>query len=162
LAHHLALVFHRAAVAFEGGDRPELTDACWYLAWRNWLRTGALRSPELLDWLLGIHRRRIEELLARDDADQARRHWGYVHGLAERVRPAEEALAKERDERAAGFREELATEYLLSTREAMRYGSVPAGWSADYEKGVGLLSRLLALDPGNARLLTALVEVCVE
>ncbi|HZT80302.1 MAG TPA: hypothetical protein VFA26_08775 [Gemmataceae bacterium] len=162
LAHHLALVFHRAALAFEGGDRPELTDACWYLAWRNWLRAGDKLDPVLLDWLFGIHRRRIEELLARGDGEAARRHWGYVHGLPGLARPANEALARELEERAARFREELATAYLLSTREAMRYGNIPAGWHADYEKGLALLSRLLGLDGDNVRLLTALVEVCNE
>ena len=36
------------------------------------------------------------------------------------------------------------------------------GWNADYEKGLGYLSRLLSLDRDNTRLLTALVEICTE
>jgi hypothetical protein len=62
----------------------------------------------------------------------------------------------------ARFREELATAYLLATREAMRYGAIPEGWRADYEKGLAHLRRLLSLDRDNVRLLTALVEVCDE
>ena len=60
------------------------------------------------------------------------------------------------------FRDDLATDYLLTTREAMRYGTIPQGLHADYEKGLGYLRRLLSLDRDNVRLLTALVEVCNE
>ena len=42
----------------------------------------------------------------------------------------------------------------------MRYGDVPEGWHADYEKGLSHLRRLLSLDRDNVRLLTAVVEVC--
>src|SRR5262249_32934480 len=45
-------------------------------------------------------------------------------------------------------------------REAMRYGSIPEGWRADYEKGLGYLRRLLSLDRDNPRLLAALLEIC--
>jgi hypothetical protein len=44
----------------------------------------------------------------------------------------------------------------------MRYGAVPEGWQADYEKGLRYLRRLLSLDRENVRLLTALVEICSE
>jgi hypothetical protein len=44
----------------------------------------------------------------------------------------------------------------------MRYGAIPEGWRADYDKGLGHLRRLLSLDRDNVRLLTALVEVCDE
>jgi hypothetical protein len=44
----------------------------------------------------------------------------------------------------------------------MRFGDVPEGWRADYDKGLGHLRRFLSLDRENVRLLTALVEVCVE
>ena len=44
----------------------------------------------------------------------------------------------------------------------MRYGAIPQGLHADYEKGLGFLRRLLSLDRDNVRLLTALVEVCNE
>ena len=63
-------------------------------------------------------------------------------------------------ERAARFRDELATDYLLATREAMRYGAIPEGWRADYAKGLSGLLRLLSLDRDNVRLLTAMVEIC--
>jgi hypothetical protein len=72
------------------------------------------------------------------------------------------ALAPELAERVARFRDELATEYLVLTREAMRYGAIPEGWRADYDKGLGHLRRFLSLDRDNARLLTALVETCAE
>jgi hypothetical protein len=42
----------------------------------------------------------------------------------------------------------------------MRYGAIPEGWRADYEKGLLYLRRLLSLDRDNARLLIALVEIC--
>jgi hypothetical protein len=86
-------------------------------------------------------------------------YWGVIEEVAGR---AEGEAGAELAARVARFREELATEHLLSTREAMRYGSIPEGWRADYEKGLGQLARLLALNRDNARLLTALVEVCNE
>jgi hypothetical protein len=60
----------------------------------------------------------------------------------------------------ASFRDDLATDYLLTTREAMRHGAIPEGWRADYESGLALLCRLLSLDRDNVRLLTTLVEMC--
>jgi hypothetical protein len=115
----------------------------------------------LLDHLLSLHRRRVGELLAREQVDQARRHWTWVQGLAGLARH-DETLARALAERVARFREELATEYLLSTREAMRHGTIPEGWRADYPRGLGHLRRLLSLDRDNVRLLTALIEICEE
>jgi len=169
LAHHLALIETRAAEALEGREQPEAAEACWRRAWGCWLRF--LAAPEegagparglLLDWLLGRHRRRVNDLLARGAVDQARRLWALVQELPGRAAALDEALGADLAERVGRFREELATEYLLTTREAMRYGEVPEGWRADYEKGLGYLRRLLSLDRDNLRLLTALVEVCGE
>jgi len=84
-------------------------------------------------------------------ADSARKH-----GVLD------EDMGKDLAERAGQFKDKLATEYLLTTREVMRYGTVPEGWHADYDKGLGYLRRLLSLDRENVRLLTALVEICDE
>jgi tetratricopeptide (TPR) repeat protein len=175
LAHHLALIYHRAALFFEDRQRGDSADACWRLAWLNWLRLCATlpsgpaaneaagcRRRLLVESLLGIHRQRLNDLLARNDVDRARRHWKLVHGLADQVRGRHEALAREIDEALDQFREEWTTEYLTITREAMRHGDIAEGWRADYEKGLAYLRRCLSLDPDNRRLLTALVEVCGE
>ena len=77
-----------------------------------------------------------------------------------RAAQVEEGLGHDLAERIEHFREELATEYLVTTREAMRFGAVPEGWRADYEKGLGYLRRLLSLDRDNPRLLAALLEIC--
>jgi tetratricopeptide (TPR) repeat protein len=71
-------------------------------------------------------------------------------------------MGRDLADRVLRFKDELATEYLLTTREAMRYGEVPEGWQANYEKGLSYLRRLLSLDRENLRLLTALVEICGE
>jgi hypothetical protein len=166
LAHHLALVYQRAALFFEEHERPGDAEACWRLAWPCWLRLLASSARPvtgdhpLLAHLLGIHRRRVNALLACDRVEPARRHWALVQELPETARPIDGALAEALMELAAHFREELATEYLVATREAMRYGQVAEGWRADYDKGLTGLVRLLSLDKGNVRLLTALVETC--
>jgi hypothetical protein len=166
LAHHLALVYYRAAVFLEEQDRPGDADPCWRLAWPCWLRLLASSGQPVTDdhpllaHLLAVHRRRVNALLARDQVEPARRHWALVQGLPETARPIDAALAGTLAEAAARFREELATEYLVAMREAMRYGQVAEGWRADYEKGLTGLARLLSLDKGNVRLLTALVETC--
>jgi hypothetical protein len=166
LAHHLALVYYRAADFFEEQERPGDAEPCWRLAWPCWLRLLASSDRPvagghpLLAHLLGTHRRRVNALLARDQVEAARRHWALVQELPETARPIDGALAAALAESAARFREELATEYLVATREAMRYGQVAEGWRADYDKGLAGLVRLLSLDTGNVRLLTALVETC--
>src|SRR5205823_14828228 len=88
------------------------------------------------------------------------RHWSLVQELPETARAIDADLAETLGRLTARFREELATEYLVATREAMRYGNIPEGWQADYDKGLAGLTRLLSLDKGNVRLLTALVETC--
>jgi hypothetical protein len=166
LAHHLALVYHRAAVFLEGRQRGDEAEPCWRLAWRCWLRLLASSAPAadhpLLAHLLGTHRRRVTELLARDQVEAARRHWAMVQDLPETARAVAGELADSLTESAARFREELANEYLVATREAMRYGSIPEGWRADYDRGLTGLMRYLSLDRGNVRLLTALLETCNE
>jgi tetratricopeptide (TPR) repeat protein len=171
LLHHLALLEQRLAAALEEQDRTVDAEPHWRRAWRCWLRyfssqaqseaADAPTDAELVfDWLLSVHRRRINELLARNAVDRARRHWLLVQELRARAHgtPLESAI----EQRVARFREELATEYLLTTREAMRYGDIAEGMHADYEKGLGFLRRLLSLDHDDVRLLTALVEVCNE
>jgi hypothetical protein len=177
LAHHLALLELRAALALEEQDETEAAEPCWRRAWDCWLRyladrtsgsateggaPGAEAQALLVDYLFGLHRHRVNDLLARSAVDQARRHWGLVQELPARAAALDESLGGELTRRVERFREELATEYLLTTREAMRYGVIPEGWRADYEKGLGYLRRLLSLDRDNVRLLSALVEVCTE
>jgi hypothetical protein len=164
LAHHLALIQQRTALSFEERGPFDAAEPHWRRAWTCWLRvlSGAPEAAPVRDWLFAVHRRRINDLLARDDVGQARRVWNLVQelpGLAGRV---SETLGRDFADRVDRFRDDLATEYLLGTREAMRYGTIPEGWHADYEKGLGLLRRLLSLDRDNARLLTCLVEVCAE
>jgi len=108
----------------------------------------------LLDHLFGWHRERIGGHLARGQLEPARRHWDAVRGLADK--------SEELSRRAAAFRDELATEYLVQTREGMRHGETPRGWRADYERGLTSLRRMLSLDRDNIRLLTAIVEICGE
>jgi hypothetical protein len=154
LYHHLAVLATRRA---EDEERPR--PEAWGPAWRAWL--GLLTSAEappprhrdvLLEHLLAIHRRRINDLLGRNDFQTARLYWEQVQGLP--------ALSEDLAGRVARFRDDLATEYLVTTREAMRFGDIPEGWRADYERGLALLQRLLSLDGENERLLTALVETC--
>jgi hypothetical protein len=161
LHHHLALAAWRSALHWERGDDVDRAPVLWRMAWRNWL--AFLTGPEapaeaerarLLDLLLRVHARHINELLSSGDPKAARIHWTLVQSLA----TESEDLAR----RVAKFRDELATQYLLTTREAMRHGEVPEGWRADYERGLALLCRLLSLDRDNVRLLTALVEICGE
>lgn len=166
LAHHLALVYHRAALFLEEQERPDEAEACWRRAWPCWLRLLASSGQPvtgdhpLLSHLFGIHRGRVNALLARDRVETARRHWALVQELPDMARCIDGALAEALAESAARFREELATDYLVATREAMRYGPVAEGWRADHDKGLAGLARLLSLDKGNVRLLTALVETC--
>jgi hypothetical protein len=175
LAHHLALIYHRAALFFEDRRRDESADACWRLAWLCWLHLcadgpafpptgGGAACPRglLIGALVAMHRQRLNDSLARGEIDRARRHWKLVHGLAGRVRDRHPDLARELDEALGRFRDEWATEYLAITREAMRQGTIREGWRADYEQGLAHLRRCLSLDPDNRRLLMSLVEVCTE
>jgi hypothetical protein len=169
LLHHLALVELRTAQAGEDRDQGDEAAEHWRLAWQSWLRFLAT-APDLpagaavlvLDGMLGLHRRRVNDLLARNEVDRARRHWALVQELPAAAARQGEALGKELADRVARFRDELATEYLVTTREAMRHGDIAEGMHADYEKGLGYLRRLLSLDRENLRLLTAMVEVCGE
>ena len=82
----------------------------------------------LLDWLLAGCRRRVADLLARNAVDAARRHWALTQDLPEMAGEIDEPLGADLAGRAARFRDDLATDYLLATREAMRYGDIPEGW----------------------------------
>jgi hypothetical protein len=164
LAHHLALIDTRAAEALEEQGGGAAAEPRWRRAWANWLRFLGGEAPAgaddvLLGHLLGGLRTRLSGLLARGEVDDARRQWELLQALPGLAPPA---LKDDLAGRVERCRDELATDYLLTMREAMRYGSVPEGWRADYEKGLGHLRRLLSLDRDNVRLLTALVEVCDE
>lgn len=172
LCHHLALVSQRAAVAFEEEGRADDALACWQRSWRCWLSWAARPTEDgagaatvvelLLGHLLALHRGRLKDLLARGQVDAARRFWDFVRRLAELAPEGAAPLTDGLRRRLEAFREELATEYLLETREAMRHGGTPEGWRADYEEGLGRLRRLLSLDRDNPRLLIALVEACAD
>jgi hypothetical protein len=164
LAHHLALIMQRTAYSWEQRDDDDNAEPYWRRAWLCWLRflraSDAVDRRILLDFSMERHRHRINELLARNSVDAARRHWKLVCELPDRAAEVEAALGDDLAARLERFREDLANEYLLTTREAMRFGVVPDGLRADYEKGLTYLRRLLSLDSDNPRLLAALVEIC--
>jgi hypothetical protein len=161
LAHHLALLMLRAARSLEERDDSASAEPYWRRSWLCWLRFLASSNRRiLLDFLLQQHRHRINDLLARNAVDAARRHWDLVRDLPTCATRIDPVLGGHLAERIERFREELATEYLLTTRESMRFGAIPEGWRADYEKGLTYLRRLLSLDRDNPRLLAALVEIC--
>jgi tetratricopeptide (TPR) repeat protein len=163
LVHHLALIELRLAQSREEDDGAA-AEPHWRRSWIAWLRfSPELQDPQralLLDWSLAIHRRRIGDLLARNAVDAARRHWALVQTLPGLAVQQSEPLGRDLTARVERFRDELASDYLIATRESMRYGDVPEGWRADYEKGLTHLRRMLSLDHDNLRLLTALVEIC--
>ncbi len=167
LAHHLAIAWHRAALFAEENGLPE-AEPLRLRAWKCWLRFLAAIDPPagqdhpLLGNLLGLHRRRITQRLARNDVESARRDWDFVRTLPALARGFDGRLADTLQTMAERFAEELATDYLTATRDAMRYGTIPEGYRADYEKGLSGLARLLALDGENTRLLCAVVETCNE
>jgi len=165
LAHHLALVFYRAARHLDECENTEAASLTWLRSWRCWLKAG--HSPNefelLFDHLLGLHRSRLEGLLARGDIGRAKALWEMVlttlpKQLADSAEPTP-SLLKPRLQR---FRDELASGFLLDTREAMRHGAIPEGWRCDYEQGLQRLRRLLSLDRDNPQLLTAVVEICAD
>jgi len=167
LVHHLAILELRIAEALENNDDGDAAEPHWRRTWRYWLSHFAgkkddLQRPLLFDHLLGSHRKQTNALLARAAVDRARRHWNLVQEMPGRAGILDEALGVDLANRVADFKDKSATEYLLTTREAMRYGAIPEGLHADYEKGLSYLRRLLSLDRENVRLLTALVEICDE
>ncbi len=173
LAHHLALIELRSAQTLEEKEEIAAAEPHWRRSWTAWIRflaappeSGRTAVPDaarlIFDWLLAGHRVSISDLLARNAVDAARRHWALVKELPALTRGQSEALGDDLSGRIERFRDDLASEYLVRTREAMRYGEIPEGWRADYEKGLSQLRRLLSLDRDNVRLLTALVEVCSD
>jgi hypothetical protein len=161
LHHHLALSAWRSATHRERQGDEERASMHWRIAWHHWLAyLGSSEAPaeadreRLLDHLLGVHARHVNDRLASGVPGAARTHWTMVQSLATRS----EDLAA----RVARFRDDLATQYLLTAREAMRHGQIPEGWRANYERGLALSCRLLSLDRENVRLLTALVETCAS
>jgi hypothetical protein len=171
LAHHLALLQQGSATALEKLGRPEEAEPHWRCAWRCWLRflaaPPAADGPPseearglLLGELLTRHRHQLGHLLACEAMDPARRLWALVRQLPGEA--PEGPLREDLAGRVERFRDELATEYLLATREVMHCGTVAEGLRANYEQGLARLRRLLSLDRGNVRLLAALVEECTE
>jgi tetratricopeptide (TPR) repeat protein len=169
LAQHLALLERRAAQQSELSGN--LTQALQHVqqAWQWWLRhltgPGGLEADGrtlLLDHLFAEDRQRIIRLLARDEITTAGQHARFLQELPTQVPAASGTVREELVGRVARFRDEVATEYLLSTREAMQYGDISEGHKSDYNRGLMLLRRLLSIDRDNVRLLTALVEVCIE
>lgn len=163
LHHHLALLATRAALAQERTE-PAAAAEAWRRAWRHWL--ALLAAPEapagaaLFDHLLTAHRARLNDLLRQGEVEPARRYAALVRQLPDMAGPDHPHLRDDLAGRAARFWDELATEHLLATRESMRFGDIPEGWRADYERGLTALRRLMALDRDNVRLLTAVVETC--
>jgi hypothetical protein len=176
LAHHLAVTWHRAGLALDGADLAEPAVACWRLAWTCWLHFLAENGgPEmasgnaagdcsgvLVEHLLGIHRRRVNELLRRNRVDGARRHWELVHELPGLGLCLEESRAGSVAQAVARFRDDLAAECLTGMRQAAQHGLAPPGWRAGYHAGFAAARGLLSLDRDNVRLLTALVEFAGE
>ncbi len=168
LAHPLGILYLRAALAFEEEGRFSPAEGCWRLAWNNWLRwlqlAPVLEPPHLLllDHLLSHHRRQLNDWLARNEVDRARRLWDFLFQLRAGLPADREALRQVLGERLEAFRSELTTSYLLTTRELMAHGEIPEGWRSDYEKGLACLRRLLSLDRDNLRLLVTLVEICSD
>ena len=128
LLHHLALVYYRAARAFKEQERAD-AEACWRLSWRCWLAWAAQAAEEadarplLFDHLLGLHRERLRDLLARNEVDRGRRYWDLVGQLPALAPPDAGQLIETLRRRLEQFRESLATDFLLDTREAMRHGA---------------------------------------
>ncbi len=186
LLHHLTLLALRPAQQLEEADQTAQAEPFWRRAWQALLRwladpvAAGITAEDrtlLLDWLLGVHRGHIKDLLARGEVDRARRHWNLVQELPEKARLVGQAFQPDLSgpnvrlesltyddlaQRLVRFRDDLAGEYLVATREAMRYGTIPEGMRADYDKGLTYLRRLLSLDNQSVRLLTVLVEICGE
>jgi hypothetical protein len=155
-AHHVALLYLRAAIHAEEHGLSG-ADEFWRRSWLCWVRWASAAPYEdralIFDWLLGQHRRRVKELLARNAIEAARRPWQRVVDLADKSGDLSEPIAR--------FRDDLVTETLASAREAMRYGIAP-GWDSDYEAGLTCLTRLLSLERDNLRLLTELIVIGTE
>lgn len=169
LAHHFALLARRSAEFLDAEGPVAAAVGDYRRSWGWWLRFLAAGPPDgptaeqsayLADALLGGHRRRVNGLLARGEVDGARLHWELVGELPARATRLAATLGEDFAARVARFRDELATDFLLATREAMRHGRAPEGFRADYDGCLTGLRRILSLDRDNPRLLTALVETC--
>lgn len=165
LWHHLALSWQRVALAFEAQAQMQEAIQHWRLSWNCWLHWLLTQNEGVratfLGHLLEQHRGQIKTLLSRDQVDAARRYWQMIQELPNGV-DAESELATTLKERLSRFREEMALDYLLATREVMRSGDIPEGWRCNYEAGTLYLRKLLSLDRDNRRLLIALVEICTD
>jgi hypothetical protein len=169
LAHHFALLERRCAEFHDGEGRVSESVAAYRRSWAYWLRflatgLGKELRPEpaaaLIEELLGRHRRRINALLARAAVDLARLHWELIAELPNHAAGLSPSLAEALAKRIVRFRDELATDFILAMREAMRHAPAPEGFRANYEPALTGLRRLLSLDRDNLRLLTALIETC--
>ena len=166
--HHLALIETRLAQQHEADD-PLLSTLHARRAWGAWLKLLASADAPpadsralLVDHLLAGHRARINDHLSRDELGPARSHWQLVVQLPDLAREGVPSLVEDLSARVERFRDELATEFLLTMREAMRFGDIAEGFRSNYERGLSLLNQALALDRDNLRLLTAYAETCVD
>jgi tetratricopeptide (TPR) repeat protein len=169
LAHHLALLEHRRATFLDTEGQTAEAVAAHRRARGWWLRLLAAGPPDgpesgpagvLADCLLGGHRRSVNAMLGRGAVEGARLHWELVAelpALAARLAPAR---AEELAALVASFRDELATDFLIATREAMRQAPSTEDSHAHFDSGLARLRQLLSLDRDNPRLLTALLEIC--
>jgi hypothetical protein len=169
LAHHLALLERRSAEFLDAEGLFVEAVAAHRRSWAWWLKFLAADPPDgpapesaglLAEALLGGHRRSVNALLARGAVDAARLQWELVGELPARAARIAPELGEDFAGRVGHFRDELATDFLLATREAMRNAPAPEGYRADYNTGLIGLRRLLSLDRDNLRLLTALVDTC--
>jgi tetratricopeptide (TPR) repeat protein len=169
LAHHLAVIYSRGALAAEEADTRDLAEACWRRAWRCWLHflagdveVASSQRQVLITRLLADHRHYLSDALSRERFRAARCHWEAVERLVPLARQVAPSLVGEVAEKVASFREDLTTTFLTVAHEVMRTAGAPEGWRADYERGLAHLRRLLSLDRDNIRLLTALIDLCAD
>jgi hypothetical protein len=167
LFHHLAIIELRTADGLEHQGDTHAAETNWRRAWRYWCLHFARVQDDsgrrlLFAHLLNLHRNQIVALLARDAMNYARQYWDMVQQLPSLAGALDKDAGNDLEERVVQFKERLATDYLVTTREAMRYAVAPEGCETDYERGLGHLRRLLSLDSENVRLLTAFVEICNE
>src|SRR5262249_30607481 len=155
-------------LCLEGQEQTDRAATDWRRAERCWLRLLAddersvTSAHPLLVHLLGLHRRRVGELLAQGNVEAARRHWAAVRGLADEARLIGDPLAGAVGEAVKRCREEMTSEQLADANEAARYGDIPEGFRQDHEQRLARLGRLLSLEANSVPVLTALVEACNE
>ena len=138
LLHHLALLELRTAQQLEEQEQTDLAEPFWRRAWRAWLRW--LASPprqggeeatplpdddrsRLLDWSAGPAPQPGQRFAGPRRGGPRRGGTGtWSRNYPPRRLPLSEPLSRDLGQHLARFRDDLAGEYLVTTREAMRYG----------------------------------------